>query len=68
VGLALVRALREASGAARAQAVFSAGTLTIVSLHSLVDYPFRSMALASLVAVAAAFVLVPPVRSGNLKS
>ncbi|GAA4777572.1 O-antigen ligase family protein [Novosphingobium ginsenosidimutans] len=68
VALALARALRAAGGAARAQAAFSAGTLTVVSLHSLVDYPFRSMALASLVGVAAAFVLVPPARSGNLRS
>lgn len=66
--LALFRALRAESGVPRAQAVFSAGTLTIVTLHSLVDYPFRSMALAGLVGVAAAFVLVPPARSGNLKS
>ncbi len=66
--LALFRALRAESGVPRAQAVFSAGALTIVSLHSLVDYPFRSMALAGLVGVAAAFVLVPPARSGNLKS
>ncbi len=66
--LALLRALRGTSGVPRAQAVFSAGTLTIVTLHSLVDYPFRSMALAGLVGVAVAFVLVPPARSGNLKS
>ena len=68
VALALARGLREAGGAARTQAVFSAGTLTIVILHSLVDYPFRSMALASLVGVAAALVLVPSERSGNLRS
>jgi hypothetical protein len=66
--LALLRALRGTSGVPRAQAVFSTGTLTIVTLHSLVDYPFRSMALAGLVGVAVAFVLVPPARSGNLKS
>ena len=65
---AAVRALREAENSARAQALFSAGTLTIVSLHSLVDYPFRSMALASLVGVAAAMVLVPPARLGKLRS
>lgn len=66
--LALVRALRGGTGVPRSHAVFTAGTLTIVTLHSLVDYPFRSMALAGLVGVAAALVLVPPTRSGNLKS
>lgn len=61
VGLAAWRALRQnRTGPGLPQAVFAAGTLTIVSLHSLVDYPLRSMALAGLVGVAAAFVLAPP--------
>lgn len=67
VPVALTRALRGMTGVPREQAIFTAGTLTIVALHSLVDYPFRSMALASLVGVAAALVLAPP-KSGNLKS
>lgn len=47
------------------QAVFAAGTLSIVTLHSLVDYPLRSMALAGLVGVAAALVLAPPRRGAQ---
>ncbi len=56
----LVRALRAADAKLLPQTVFAGGALTIVTLHSLVDYPLRSMALAGLVGVAAAFVLVPP--------
>lgn len=41
-------------------AVFAAGTLTIIMLHAAVDYPLRSMGLAGLLGVAAAFVLAPP--------
>jgi O-antigen ligase len=54
---ALRRALRTASGSARLPVLFAAGTLTVTALHSLVDYPFRSMALAGLVGVAAGIVL-----------
>lgn len=54
------RALKDGSVVAKPQAVFATGTLAIVILHSLVDYPLRSMALAGLVGVAAAFVLAPP--------
>lgn len=58
--VALLRALRGKTAVPQAQAVFAAGTLTIVTLHSLVDYPLRSMALAGLVGVATALVLAPP--------
>lgn len=54
---ALRRALRDMSGSARLPVLFAAGTLTVTALHSLVDYPFRSMALAGLVGVAAGIVL-----------
>ncbi|WP_062787023.1 hypothetical protein [Novosphingobium capsulatum] len=43
----------------RAQAVFACGVLVILGAHGLDDFPFRSMALASLAAVAAAMLLVP---------
>lgn len=66
--LALIRALRGLTTVPRAQAIFAAGTAMIVVLHALVDYPFRSIALATLVGVAAALVLVPPTKPGNLKS
>ena len=61
------RALRSAfakdSPVPLGQAVFAGGTLSIVLLHSLVDYPFRSVALASLIGAAVAFVLVEPARA-----
>lgn len=60
VGAATWRTIRRQPLPHLPQPVFAAGTLTIVSLHSLVDYPLRSMALAGLVGVAAAFVLAPP--------
>jgi O-antigen ligase len=39
--------------ATRTQIVFVAGVLIVISLHSLVDYPLRSMALACLAGIAA---------------
>lgn len=59
VVVATWRCLRRGPAAALPQTVFAAGTLTIVGLHSLTDYPLRSIALAGLVGVAAAFVLAP---------
>jgi O-antigen ligase len=50
---AAVRMLRQSRGEQRAQALFALGTLAVAALHSLVDYPMRSMALAGLVATAA---------------
>jgi O-antigen ligase len=59
----LIRALRNRlkvdSGVPAAMAVFAAASLAILALHSLVDYPFRSMALACLGAVSAGLLLSP---------
>lgn len=60
----LVRALRASHGPKadavyRAQTIFAVGVLLIEALHSLDDYPLRSMALAALTAVAVGFVLAP---------
>lgn len=55
------RQLRDASPRLRGQAIFAAATLTIVALHSQVDYPLRSIALACL-AAASAGLLVPQGR------
>jgi len=63
---ALGRSLRSASTVPRPQAVFAGTSVTLVMLHSLVDYPLRSTSLAGLVGVGAAFVLAPP-RSGTQK-
>jgi VIT1/CCC1 family predicted Fe2+/Mn2+ transporter len=38
--------------ARRAQVLFAMGVLFVISLHSFVDYPLRSMALACLAGVA----------------
>lgn len=57
---ALLRAQGVTTGPPRDQAVFAGGTTSVIALHALVDYPFRSIALAALAAVAAALVLSPP--------
>ncbi|MGE5953076.1 MAG: O-antigen ligase family protein [Qipengyuania vulgaris] len=44
--------------------IFALGTLAIVALHSIVDYPLRNMAIACLAGVAAGLLTVAP-RSGN---
>ena len=59
----LIRALRQKlggeTGLPAALTVFGAASLVILALHSLVDYPFRSMALAGLGAVCAGLLLSP---------
>ncbi|MBX7457924.1 O-antigen ligase family protein [Qipengyuania sp. 1NDH17] len=47
-----------------ASQLFALGTLAIVALHSIVDYPLRNMAIACLAGVAAGLLTVAP-RSGN---
>lgn len=55
---ALVAAHRPgANPSRRAQIIFACGLLTIEALHAIVDYPLRSMSLAMLAAVAAAFLM-----------
>lgn len=65
VGYLLARAVaatsgRRADAAQRAQAIFASGVFLILGLHSVVDYPLRSMSLAVLAAVAVAFLTAPP--------
>jgi O-antigen ligase len=64
VGVLLVRALLASRGpdgdpAYRAQVIFAGGVLALEGLHSIVDYPMRSMSLAALTAVAVGFSLKP---------
>jgi exopolysaccharide production protein ExoQ len=54
---ALRRAVQQPHGSDRLSAQFAAGTLAVTGLHAVVDYPFRSMALAGLIGVAAGFAL-----------
>ncbi len=56
---ALVRARREPPAGSRAQVLFASGTLAVIALHSLVDYPMRSMALAAAAATAVGLLLPP---------
>jgi O-antigen ligase len=49
--------------AMRRQILFGLGALMIVGLHSAVDYPLRSMALASLAGIAAGMVACPRRRT-----
>ena len=44
----------------RAQVLFGVAMLLVIGLHSLVDYPLRSMALACLAALGAAMFARPP--------
>jgi O-antigen ligase len=55
--LALRRALHRLHGPPRVPVQFAAGTLAVTALHAMVDYPFRSMALAGLIGVAAGIAL-----------
>lgn len=49
-----------ARGMARGEALFAVTVLLILMLHSVVDYPFRSMSLACLGALCAAMLLAGP--------
>lgn len=59
----LPRALSAGSNLPRQYGLLAAAILSIAALHSLVDYPLRSMAMASLVAMAVGIVLSAGSRS-----
>jgi O-antigen ligase len=46
----------------RPQVLFGVAVLLVIGLHSLVDYPLRSMALACFAALGAAMLAAPPPR------
>ena len=52
----------------RAELVFAAATLVLLGAHSIVDYPLRSMAVASLAGVAGGFILAPARHRGGAVS
>jgi O-antigen ligase len=54
---AAVKAIRSVSAAQYPQLIFAIATFTIIGLHSLVDYPLRSMALACMASVATGLLL-----------
>lgn len=51
--------------ATRTQVVFVAGVLIVITLHSFVDYPLRSMALACLAGVAGGMLARPAGAAGT---
>lgn len=53
----LVMAMRHRLVLPRPQRLFAMGALILVALHSIVDYPLRSMAMAALTAAAVGLVL-----------
>ena len=60
-----VRLREQRSREDRAQLWFAGGVLVVVALHSIVDYPLRSMALAAAVGAAAGFILTAAGQSGG---
>lgn len=73
IGIVLFRTARatwHAAGPdADVQVIFAMASLMVLALHSLVDYPLRSMALAGLAAVAAGMLFPPPAaRPGSSRS
>ena len=67
IAVAAFRRLRRPIPNARAQTLFALGTLSVMALHSLVDYPMRSMALAALAAFATG-LLFQPQQAGSGQS
>ena len=65
LGLAAVQRLRRGNTASRREVLAATAILAIVGLHSLVDYPLRSMALAHLAALAAGMILANGTGSRN---
>ena len=61
---ALWQKLRGQTGQSLALVIFAGSGLVVLSLHSLVDYPFRSMALACLGAVCGGLLLTPRFDNG----
>ena len=59
LGRAAWRAFRAGSTATAQTTVFAAAALLIIALHSLVDYPLRSMSLACVAAVCAGLFMSP---------
>lgn len=59
------RALRDPARSSGGLALFAIGALTVFALHSVVDYPLRSMSMACLGAVCAALLMTPRVATGS---
>jgi O-antigen ligase len=64
LGLAARKTLRRAATGSAALPIFALAALGLLALHSLVDYPLRSMALACLGAASAGLLLRPRTDPG----
>ena len=64
----VVRLQSAAEPQERAELYFAAAALVTIGLHSIVDYPLRSMALAVLAGVATGFILAPSRNRGDAVS
>ncbi len=51
----------------RPQVLFGLAALLVIGIHSLVDYPLRSMALACFAALAAGMLATPPRAPADLR-
>ena len=60
-----IRVRATAAPQERAELYFAAATLVTLGAHSIVDYPLRSMALATFAGVAAGFILAPARHRGG---
>lgn len=58
----VLRYARSQAPTGHAFALFAAGTIAIIALHSIVDFPLRTMALANLLAVACGLCSLEPNR------
>jgi O-antigen ligase len=65
LALALWRARRDPPAGSAALALFGAAGLLILAIHSLVDYPLRSMSIAMAAAVCAGIILPPRVANAR---
>ena len=63
LGRAALGSLRLREGVSRGQVVCAITILCEIGLHSLLDYPLRSMAISSIAAIAAALLILPPESS-----
>jgi len=64
----LWKALRHPPAGSMGQVWFSAATLCLVALHSQIDYPLRSMSLASIAAVAVGLLMPVTARTREVAS
>lgn len=66
-GLRLLRRVRAVPGPEeRAQLIVAGGIFAVVALHSLVDYPLRSISIASIMALGAGLLTRMPLLDSNL--